>query len=350
MTKRLYTLLFLSFLMIGFQQETFAGNPDRQGEAGAYELLMIPYARVAGLHALSTANVTGVDAIRLNVAGLGRTEGSEVNIGHSRYLVGTGINMNALGFASKIGENGAMGFSLMALDFGDIPVTTTDQPEGTGSTFSPSFFNLGLSYAYTFENKVSVGVTLRGISESTADINAFAFGLDAGVQYVTGEQDNFKLGISIRNVGSKMKFGGEGLNELTNTDGGYQLTLSQRSAAFELPSMLTIGASYDFLLNENMRLTVLGSFIANSFSQDEIGAGVEFGLTDMFVLRAAYKTDLADVPEEQSSIYSGLSAGATVSLPLSADEAKQQRFSVDYAYRQTRLWDGTHNIGVRFNF
>lgn len=32
-----------------------AGNPDRQGEAGAYELTLNPWARSAGLHSLTTA-------------------------------------------------------------------------------------------------------------------------------------------------------------------------------------------------------------------------------------------------------------------------------------------------------
>ena len=91
---------------------------------------------------------------------------------------------------------------------------TTDElpdPDPNGPTFNINFFNIGLSYAHVFENKVSVGVTLRGISESTSDVAAFGFAIDAGVQYVTGDDDNFKFGISLRNVGSRMSFAGQGL-------------------------------------------------------------------------------------------------------------------------------------------
>ena len=151
-----------------------AGNPDRQGEAGAYELLMNPWARSAGLHTLTTSMITGVEALQLNVAGLSRINRTEVLIGHSIYLQGADINTNAI-------------------DFGDIRETTTDQPEGTGATFSPNFFSLGLSYAHLFENKVSVGFTLRAISESLSDVSSFGFALDAGVQYVTGEHDIWHL-------------------------------------------------------------------------------------------------------------------------------------------------------------
>ena len=49
MKKIIYIILTLGFFL-GTYQVGQAGNPDRQGEAGAYELLMNPWARSAGLH------------------------------------------------------------------------------------------------------------------------------------------------------------------------------------------------------------------------------------------------------------------------------------------------------------
>ena len=342
------------FFIIGLLlllNNAFAGNPDRQGEAGAYELLMNPWARSAGLHTLTTANIMGVEALQLNVAGLARIAGkTEVLMGHSLYLQGTDIRTNAFGLGQRVGQNGVFGLSIMALDFGDIRVTTADQPEGTGATFSPSFFNIGFSYANTFENKVSVGITLRGVSQSIADVSAFGFAIDAGVQYVTGEQDNFKFGISLRNVGSRMTYGGEGLSLQAPRPGrgNYELTYDQRAASFELPSMLNIGLSYDFLFDDKNRLTAVGNFTANSFSRDEIGVGLEYGLSELFMLRAAYRYELDVQNDIEASIYSGLSEGASVEMPLSRDK-KNTRLGIDYAYRQTRIWNGTHNLSVRIS-
>lgn len=343
-------LLLLAAFCILFLQEVQAGNPDRQGEAGAYELLMNPWARSAGLHTISTSMIRGVESLRLNVAGLARINETEVLAGHAIYLQGTGIRMNAIGVGQRIGSNSVLGISIMALDFGDIAVTTTDQPEGTGAFFSPNFFNIGFSFAHTFENKVSVGVTFRGISESTADLSAFGFAIDAGIQYVTGEADNFKFGISLRNVGSRMSFGGEGLatQRPSPNGGGYEITFSQRSAAFELPSALNIGMSYDINFAEINRFTLLGNFTANSFSRDQIGAGFEYALKEIFQLRAAYKLELGSIQDFESSIYTGLSAGASLELPLSKDN-KDVRMAIDYAYRDTRLWNGTHNFGFRIS-
>ena len=326
----------------------YAGNPDRQGEAGAYELLMNPWARSAGLHSMSTAMVRGVEAMQLNIAGLGRVNKLEVGFGHSLYLQGTDIRLNAAGLSQRLGKSGAIGIHLMAVDFGDIPITTNNQPEGTGATFSPNFFNLGLGYSHMFENRVSVGILVRAVSESLSNVTAFGFAIDAGVQYVTGPSDNFKFGISLRNVGTPMTYRGEALSvQRPSPNGGsYQLTLDQRGAKFELPSLLNIGLSQDLYFGSYHRLTVLGNFASNSFSRDQLGAGVEYALREIFMLRAGYNYELGVSTAAEAPVYSGISAGATLEMPFSKDQ-KESRLSIDYAFRATKVWNGTHNFSLR---
>lgn len=343
MKKRILFLCLTLFLSV---EVTRAGNPDRQGEAGAYELLMNPWARSAGLHTMTTAMVRGVEAMRINVAGLSRINKTEVSLGHALYLQGADIRLNAAGLAQRVGENGVLGFSIMSVDFGEIRETTVGQPEGTGATFSPRFFNIGAGYSHIFSNKVSVGAAVRVVSEGIADVSALAFAIDAGVQYVTGEEENFKFGIALRNVGSRMTFRGEGLAVQSSVPGrGYELTYSQRGARFELPSLLHIGLAYDFLLSQH-RLTLAGNFTAHTFSRDQIGGGLEYALNELFMLRAGYKYELGSGGEISSPIYTGLSAGASISIPLSKNE-KATRLEIDYAYRTTKVWNGTHNLGVR---
>ncbi len=347
--NKLFTL-FVLILSVGLltQGTVYSGNPDRQGEAGAPELLMNPWARSAGLHSMTTAYISGVEAMRLNVAGMSRINRTDFNVSHARYMVTTDINQNAIGLSQKVGESGAIGFSLMALDFGDIPVTTGQNPEGTGTTFSPNWFNIGIGYSYTFENKISVGFLFRGVSESTQDVSAFGFAIDAGVQYVSGPKDNFHLGISLRNVGSPLKFSGQGLAVTqTNPDGElpYELTYRQNVSDVELPSVLNIGVAYDFYAGKMHRITVLGNFTAHSFSRDQLGGGIEYSLNDKFMLRGAYKYDLGETEGLiRDNVYSGISAGASFKLPLKKNSEKY--FTIDYAYRATNVFDGTHNIGL----
>ena len=76
--------IFTSIIAFGLVASAFAGNPDRQGEAGAYELLINPWARSAGLHTMTTACIRGVEALQLNPAGLARVKGTEIGLSNSQ--------------------------------------------------------------------------------------------------------------------------------------------------------------------------------------------------------------------------------------------------------------------------
>ena len=342
--KYTISLVLLSLLV---STAMFAGNPDRQGESGASELLLNPWARSAGLHGLNTSTITGIESMRLNIAGLSRNTSRELVIANTRLYEGSDVRLNALGFGNRIGENGAFGISIMSVDFGDIPVTTTARPEGTGATFSPSFFHMGLGYSHMYANKISVGFLIRGISESLSDISAFGFAVDAGVQYVSGERDNFRLGISLRNIGSPMNFSGEGLAFQADTDAGFILTASQRAAEFELPSLLNIGVSYDYYIEE-LIIRGIGNFTSNAFSRDQIGGGIELIFNNMITLRGAYKKEIGETGSIQDNLYSGLAGGASVELPFSKEGAS--RIGFDYGYRATNPFRGTHNFSIRLIF
>ncbi len=350
------TSLFISGLLLAMflGTEAYAGNPDRQGEAGAYELLINPWARAAGLNGLVSARVTGVEAMNFNPAGVGRIIGrTEVALAHTQYLVGNGLNLNAAGLAQRIGENSAVGLSIMSVGFGEIPLTTVNQPEGV-ATFKPTFFNIGLAYSYIFRDektkleKVAVGFGMRVVNESIANATATGVAFDAGVQYVTGADRQVKFGIALRNIGTKMKFRGDGLTFTgiaPNTT--TALSVDGRPAGFELPSLLHIGLSYDFLMAEKtQRVTLVGNFTANSFSRDQFGLGLEYGFREMFMARAAFKYEnqMFDVVNSTTAS-AGLTAGITAEVPFRKGSA--QRIGFDYAYEYTRVFKGTHSIGLK---
>lgn len=336
----------------------WAGNPDRQGEAGAYELLINPWARSAGLHTMHTSGIRGAEAMQLNPAGLSRISRTEIALGHTKYLVGTGININALGFATKISKGGTLGISLMLLDFGELQKTTVENPEG-GETFKPNFSNIGISYAYMFANKISVGATVRLVNESLDNVSARATALDAGIQYVTGDKehnDKFKFGISLRNVGTKMVFRGQGLTEQRPNPEGtftYPNSYYRRGAEYNLPSQLNIGMSYDLYLGGSTnefahRVTVLGNFVSNAFSRDNLGAGLEYALGDKFALRGGYKYEIGlSTSDVDATVDSGPAAGASFMTPFKRGGASN--LAIDYSWRSTNQWGGIHSLSLRIN-
>ncbi len=346
-------IFFVIIILLLISNHAKAGNPDRQGQAGAVELLMNPWGRSAGVHSMSTSSVRGVEAMRINIAGLSRIQKLEIGLSNNRLFSGTGMNLNSLGLGFKMGKSGALGIEFASLDFGQIPVTTVNQPAGTGGFFSPSFFQLGLGYSYTYANKISVGMLMRLVSESIQDVTASGIALDAGVQYVSGPKDNFKLGISLRNIGSPMAFGGEGLStKRGNPDpaGGvlYELTYDARAASFELPSMLNMGVSYDYYLGNENYIRSLINFTSNAFSRDQIGAGLEFSFQNIIVLRAAYKYDMGTTDGDTRNIYTGFSAGGSIEVPI--NKGGSNNLGLDYAYRTTNPFKGTHNFTLRFSF
>ncbi len=345
-------------------QTVEAGNPDRAGEAGAYELLINPWARSSGLYSLNTARTTGLEAMRVNVAGLAHVLKTEVVFTRSLWLQGSDINISAFGLAQKVGESNAIGISLMSMDFGEIERTTSLQPEGGVGVFKPSFLNIGIAYSRAFSNSIYAGMLVRVISERIDDVSASGIALDLGIQYVTGPTDNIRFGISLRNVGTPMKFGGDGLSfRGSDPNDGFLMTVEQRAEKFELPSQLMLGAAYDVWIgggtktdedgNEiekdaDQRVTIVASFISNSFGKDQFGGGLEYAFRNYFMARVSYRyEDGITKAETRTSAYTGLAAGFSIMVPLKKDS--DTALGIDYSYRATDPFSGTHSIGARFN-
>jgi len=357
--RRLNIIVTLSLLLIF--SGTYAGNEDRAGEAGASELLINPWTRSSGWGGANTAAAKGIEAMNLNVAGLSFVRNSELIVSNTRWLGGTGINIFSAGLAQKLGESGGvLGLTFTSFDFGEIDVTTVDQPDGGFGTFDPGYLNIGLAYSRRFSNSISGGLVVRLVTQNTADLNATGVAIDAGVNYTTGENDAFKFGITLRNVGPPMKYSGNGLSfrsDIPNSD--KTLTVSQRSSDFELPSLVNIGASYDFFLTEvsedeneesyaDHRITASGTFTSNSFSRDQLRLGAEYAFQEMFMARVGYVYEEEALDEELSRTTTvGPTFGATIEVPLGRSGST---LGIDYSYRVTRTFDGSNAIGLRLTF
>lgn len=349
MNNNTNNILALFFCLLSSSM-LWAGNPDRSGQAGATELLINPWARSSGFHGMNTATVRGIESSRNNIGGLAFVEKTEVVFSHNLWLKGSGVNVSSLGLAQKIGESSVIGLNAMSVGFGDIPVTTENDPEGlSGATFSPSLLNIGVSYARSFSESIHVGFQLTLISETISDASATGATFDMGIQYVTGKDNNIHFGVALRNVGTPLKFSGDGMTyQLEAPQGNYNITIDQRTEKFEMPSQLNIGLGYDFKFGTMHRLTALGNFTSNSFTKDFLGAGLEYAFREMFMVRAGYRHEQGIRGSldfnERSSAFTGLSAGVTLEVPFKEGGPS---IGIDYAYRTTNPYDGTHTFGLR---
>lgn len=349
---RYFIIASLAFLIVSPQQ-MLAGNKDRSGQAGASELLINPWARSTGWGNAGMSQIRGLESIWSNVAGTAFTKKTELIFAHTNWLKGSDINIYSFGFSQALSEGSVLSLAVMSMNFGDIPITTTEYPDGGLGDFSPSLLNISMSYAKAFSNSIYAGFVLKIISQSISDISAQGVGIDAGIQYMTGPEDNIHFGITLKNIGPTMSFSGDGLSLRAFIPGQEtQFTLEQRSEAFELPTQLVIGTAYDFNFANNYRFTLAGLFTSNSFTKDQITLGAEFSLKDYLLLRTGYTYEegiFDDIETDpRTNVSKGLSAGISVQVPLNKETGSI--FSVDYSYRDTDHFSGNHSIGVRMSF
>lgn len=354
MKKLFRTIVTLSLtIIIGFTStEAFAGNKDRAGQAGANELLVNPWAASSGWGNAGMASVKGVDAIWSNVAGISFTNTMDLDFSYTNWLAGSGTSVVSFGFLARVSESVVAGLSVMSMNFGEIQRTTTENPDGGIGTYKPSLMNINIAIAKSFSNSIHGGFVLKIISESITDMKGTGVALDAGIQYVTGLTDNIHFGIALKNIGPTMKYSGDGLSfKVAMADMSSDLTVVQRADEFELPTQLNIAAAYDFNFENASRLTLAFNFNSNAFSKDQFIFGVEGSFRDILMLRGGYtfESGVTKSIEEAdcTNVNRGLSLGATVQAPLNK---KGLKVCLDYSYRDTAHWKGTHSVGARILF
>lgn len=364
--RKFYLYTAAVTVLVGFSFAAIAGNKDRSGQAGATQLLINPWARSTGVFGMNTSYVSGLDAMKTNVAGLGRVEKTEIGFAHQMYLAGSGVSINNLGITQRIGNIGVIGANIMSVGFGEVVITDYNNPEGGIGTYSPQFYNVMVGYAKEFSESISVGVGATFINEQIPDAKASGSVFEAGIQYVTGLRDNFHFGVTLRNIGTGMKYEGSGFaiqsEAPEDASGSYLLNRNVPTEQFEMPTYLNIGVSYDFYLDENRinpedaqsseeytpkhRATVMGNFTSNSFNNDYIGGAVEYAFKETIMLRGGYRYESKiGNPDLSTTFYTGLCAGATVKFR--AGETGPQ-FALDYSYRTTRRpTNGVHAFTLR---
>jgi len=349
----------VTILAVGASLSAAAGNKDRSGQAGAPELMINPWARSTGIFAINASHISGVEAMKTNIAGLGNTTGTDIGVSRGQYLSGTGINVNNIAIGQRLGEAGVIGLNLMSMNFGEITSTTFDQPEGAG-TYRPQFLNLQLGYAKQFSSHVNAGAAMTYVSEQVGNIGALGIAFEGGIQYVTGKRDNFHFGITLRNLGSNMRFSGTGFAvnaDKPNSSPSFVVSQQYPADKFSMPTYLNFGVAYDFYLDEHHlakdsvpvhKLTGILNFQSNSFNNDYLGAGAEYSFKDMIFLRAAYRYEkgIGNL-ENSTTMYSGIALGATAQKKFGE---KGPLFSLDYSFRPTqRPANGVHMISLRLS-
>jgi hypothetical protein len=352
-SRALWTLVLLACATGAAQ----AGSDERKGTSGAHELRLGVGPRGSALGSPVVADVSGIEAMFWNPAGIAGLEGTEAMFTHQQYFAEMDLNYAAL---ATRWLGGVLGFDAKVLSIGDIIVTTEDAPQGTGEILNPTFAVIGVTYGRQFTDRVLFGGTLHYVNEAIGANRASGLAFDFGVQYLTGWH-GMKLGMAMQNFGQSMEFTGSDFEtNLLPPDSDPQAsnrTFSSTSASFEMPSSFALAASYDAWAANQQRLAIMGSFQNNNFELDNFGLGAEWSYRDLYALRGSWFGEFGTVsgPDDDSSLefhsgndlYSGYALGAAAAIKT-GDVGK---IGIEVAWRPVQeFFDDVLEVGIKFRF
>jgi opacity protein-like surface antigen len=320
--------IILTLIVLLIATSIYAGDVSRKGTTGADYLLIPVSARGIATGGAFVANLTGLESIYYNPAGLDVSSGTEFMFSYMSYLAD--VKISYLGASTNFGDFGSLGFTLKSLAFGDIPITTVDFPDGTGSTYSPTYLTLGLTYSKVITDRISVGTNIKVLSESIENVSANGWAIDLGVQYKF--TPDLMIGAAVMNIGPNMQYSGPELSAFTGipgsnpgTPGGQYEVITE---SFQIPSYFLLSLAYNLNFNEQNNLLLASTFTANNSLEDVMNFGLEYGFLENFFVRGGYNLLLENTDQ---NIF-GLTFGAGVDYQMGSDIG----FAFDYAFRDVK--------------
>jgi len=345
MKNRVYFILTV-IMVISMCVSAPVFGQSKAGTSAAPELLIPVGAAGIATAGANISSITGPDAIFWNPAGLDvMSQSASALFSYRSYIADMGVSYLAV--AGKVEKVGSFGLSLRAFNVGDIKVTTEFQPDGTGEIISPTFFTLGLTYSRMLTERVSIGATANLVSERFGNVSASGVAFDAGVQYRDlARIKGLSLGVSIKNIGTSMKYDGSALYIKADAD-GYERELTYykvTAATSQMPSVIQIGLGYETKVANETILRVNGTFENNNYGIDEYRIGAEVMYANLLILRAGYlySTD----PSGTESIFQNYMVGGGIDLAKSLNIP----ITIEYAYVPVEYFDGNHVVDIRVNF
>lgn len=342
--KNIKISLLVVLLVLAAAGYSYADGGNRNGTAGATQLLIPVGTRGIAMGGATLTNATGLESIFWNPAGLCRSENAtNVMFSQMNYIADIGVSYGAV--STNIEGFGAIAFNIKSLSMDDIQTTTVENPDGTGSTFKPEIMTIGVTYSRALSDRISVGLTANYISESLDLVKAVGFGFNVGISYQNlGNLDGLSFAVVLKNLGPQMQYDGSGL--YVPADGVGMLRPTQyyklTSAKFELPSTLELGVGYNYNINSENQLLFSGAFNNANFYGDEYKGGLEYSYNKTFFVRGGYSYT-SDVTNDANVF--GMTAGAGVNYQTSGFDVK-----VDYAFRQAKFFNGNHIFSISLGF
>lgn len=265
--------------------ETFV----KVGAAGS-QFLKIPIgARANGLAGAYTSISNDLTSIFWNPAGLADVKYISADFSYTQWFAGFKHSFGA--FALPVGRNFTAAVALVALNSGNIEITTLEKPNGTGLSYQVNDVALSFTFSGYLTDQFSFGLTAKYVNNSISNLSSTGIAFDVGTMYETGIQ-GIRLGFSIHNLGIKQAYSGQDLNtskKLYEALNAAPLDIAYISNSYSLPLIFRAGISSEVWKVEDHKVIVAGDFITLSDTPEHFALGAEYTFKDFLALRAGYQ-------------------------------------------------------------
>lgn len=312
--KRLIALAGLAALLLpGFAR---ANIFEKVGTFGGQFLKISVGARGAGMGDAFVAVADDATAVFWNAAGIARIDQdkSQLSLNHANWPAD--LSFDQVGYVFHMKKiPGAFAVHARALTMQPMEETTAFQPLGTGRTFDAGMLAAGVTYARSFTDKFSAGLTANMIHTGLADLSQQTFSLDLGTLYDVGAA-GMKIGMAIQNIGSTERF-------------------IEREA--RIPSIFRVGTSVTLLQSADQKLIGSFEFSHPPDNSERVNVGGEYSFHKYLFLRGGYAFNY-----DSEGVAGGVGFHFPVSIAGMAD--------LDYSYTDMLDLGASHRFSMRFQF
>ena len=314
MKKVIFCLFFMLISVLTWAQDSQTG----------YNFLRLPVSAHAA--ALGSDNISIIEddpsLMFHNPALLSSVSDKSLNLNYMNYM--EGANAASASFSKIVKEKATIGVMAQFLDYGKMK--EVDEHNVQTGEFSAKDIAIASALSYQLGTNIVGGITARLITSYIGDYNAFAMGVDLGVNYYDPEKE-WSVSATVKNLGGELDAFEEEYNKL--------------------PLDLQIGASKR-LIGSPLRLsaTLVDMNHLNKKFIHHLVAGADIILSPQIYLAVGYnfrrasEMEIVSNDEERGSSHgAGLSLGGGIQL---------DRFKLNIAYGKYHV--SSHSLLISASF
>lgn len=278
-----------------------AGEFTKVGLSGGQFLKIGVGARGTGMAGAFSGVSNDVSSVFWNAAGIADIKAYAADVSHTFWFAGTQHSFAA--GVLPVSEKYRLAVSFTSFNSGPITITTTDQPDGVGGTYSVGDIALGLTFAGYLTEQFAFGVTAKYVNHAFTTVNAGGFVFDVGTRYKTGYK-GVSLGFSINSLGSEQSYSGPNLNTTQPPiDGLGQAAIDMQiqTSPFSMPLSFRAGVGIDMFEGfvadapemvdgvKQHQWLVAGDFETFADVPEQFAIGSEYTFREFVSVRAGYR-------------------------------------------------------------